>query len=51
MQIAPEVMREDVAQIHREQGEIGYDSLLIEGEEDCTRRPRVSACSRSQTPS
>jgi glycine/D-amino acid oxidase-like deaminating enzyme len=35
MQIAPEVMHADVAQIHEEQRAIGYPSELIEGEEDC----------------
>ena len=35
MQIAPEVMHADVAQIHQEQRAIGYPSELIEGEEDC----------------
>ena len=35
LQIGPEVMREDVAQIHEEQKAIGYPSELIEGEDDC----------------
>jgi len=35
MQIAPEGMRADVVQIHQEQQAIGYDSVLIEGGEDC----------------
>ena len=35
MQIAPEVMHEDVVQIHQEQLAIGYPSELIEGEEAC----------------
>lgn len=35
MQIAPEVMAEDVAKIYREQHEIGYESELVEGEADC----------------
>src|SRR5262245_51721510 len=35
LQIAPEVMRADVAQIFQEQRAIGYDSELIEGEHDC----------------
>ncbi len=35
MQVAPEVMHADVAQIHQEQGAIGYPSELIEGEEAC----------------
>ncbi|MBA3621332.1 MAG: FAD-binding oxidoreductase [Euzebyales bacterium] len=35
LQIAPEAMHADVAQIHAEQHEIGYHSTLIEGEIDC----------------
>jgi methylglutamate dehydrogenase subunit A len=35
MQIAPEVMHADVAQIHEEQQAIGYPSELIEGEQEC----------------
>ena len=35
MQISPEVMHSDVAQIAREQKEIGYTSTFIEGEKDC----------------
>jgi methylglutamate dehydrogenase subunit A len=35
MQISPEVMHDDVAQIHREQGEIGYSSLFVEGADEC----------------
>ncbi|MGU9952160.1 MAG: NAD(P)/FAD-dependent oxidoreductase [Gammaproteobacteria bacterium WSBS_2016_MAG_OTU1] len=35
MQISPEVMRKDVAQIYAEQQSIGYDSELIEGEGNC----------------
>jgi methylglutamate dehydrogenase subunit A len=35
MQIGPEVMRGDVVQISEEQRAIGYDSTLIEGEDDC----------------
>jgi glycine/D-amino acid oxidase-like deaminating enzyme len=35
MQIAPEVMRSDVASIYEQQRDIGYDSELIEGEHDC----------------
>ena len=35
MQIAPEVMHADVAQIYEQQQAIGYPSELIEGEEDC----------------
>lgn len=34
MQISPEVMHEDVAQIAREQKEIGYPSAFIEGQAD-----------------
>ena len=35
MQISPEVMHEDVAQIAAEQRAIGYDSVFIEGAKDC----------------
>src|SRR5262249_54389475 len=35
MQISPEVMHEDVATIARQQQEIGYPSVFIEGEADC----------------
>ncbi len=35
LQIAPEVMRADVAQIYEQQQAIGYPSELIEGEDDC----------------
>ena len=35
LQIAPEVMRADVAQIYEQQRAIGYASELIEGEDDC----------------
>src|ERR687895_370708 len=35
LQIAPEVMRGDVAQIFQEERAIGYPSELIEGEDDC----------------
>ncbi|HXY43405.1 MAG TPA: FAD-binding oxidoreductase, partial [Acidimicrobiales bacterium] len=35
MQIAPEVMHGDVAQIYEEQKGIGYDSTLVEGPDDC----------------
>lgn len=34
MQISPEAMHDDVAQIHKEQRAIGYDSTFIEGEAD-----------------
>ena len=37
LQIAPDVMAADVAQIHAEQQAIGYRSDLIEGEDDCRR--------------
>ncbi|MEM9031450.1 MAG: FAD-binding oxidoreductase, partial [Pseudomonadota bacterium] len=36
MQISSEVMRDDVGQIYAEQRDIGYDSVLIEGENACT---------------
>jgi glycine/D-amino acid oxidase-like deaminating enzyme len=35
LQIAPEVMHEDVVTIHEEQRAIGYPSDLIEGEDEC----------------
>jgi len=35
MQIAPELMRDNVAKIFAEQRAIGYPSLLVEGERDC----------------
>jgi hypothetical protein len=35
LQVAPEVMREDVATIHEQQRAIGYTSDLIEGEDAC----------------
>ena len=37
MQISPESMHRDVAQIAREQKDIGYESTFVEGEADCTR--------------
>jgi methylglutamate dehydrogenase subunit A len=37
MQISPEVMHEGVASIYAQQQAIGYDSVFIEGAEDCTR--------------
>lgn len=37
MQISPESMHENVAQIAAEQRAIGYDSEFIEGEADCAR--------------
>lgn len=35
MQISPECMHQDVAQIAKQQADIGYSSQLIEGEHDC----------------
>ena len=35
MQISPEVMHEDVASIAKQQKEIGYESVFIEGVDDC----------------
>ncbi len=35
MQIAPEAMHDNVAQIYEEQWSIGYPSTLVEGEADC----------------
>jgi glycine/D-amino acid oxidase-like deaminating enzyme len=40
MQISPEVMHEDVANIARQQKEIGYTSTFIEGERDCLKYMR-----------
>ena len=37
MQISPEVMHENVGQIAKQQKDIGYDSVFIEGEADCTK--------------
>ncbi|MGH3177326.1 MAG: NAD(P)/FAD-dependent oxidoreductase, partial [Streptosporangiaceae bacterium] len=37
LQIAPEAMSEDVAQIYSEQQAIDYPSVLIEGKADCQR--------------
>jgi glycine/D-amino acid oxidase-like deaminating enzyme len=37
MQLAPSVMAEDVAKIHAEQRAIGYESVLVEGDDDCSR--------------
>jgi glycine/D-amino acid oxidase-like deaminating enzyme len=37
MQISPETMHDDVASIARQQKEIGYESVLVEGEADCDR--------------
>ncbi|HEJ83356.1 MAG TPA: FAD-binding oxidoreductase, partial [Desulfobacteraceae bacterium] len=35
MQISPESMHADVAEIYAQQKDIGYESLFIEGEKDC----------------
>jgi glycine/D-amino acid oxidase-like deaminating enzyme len=35
LQIAPDVMAEDVAKIHEEQRAIGYTSDLVQGQDDC----------------
>ena len=37
MQISPEVMHENVAQIYAEQKDIGYESTFVEGKDDCRR--------------
>ena len=37
MQISPEVMHEDVASIYEQQKAIGYESVFIVGEKDCTK--------------
>lgn len=37
MQISPEIMHRDVASIAQQQKEIGYTSVFIEGETDCTK--------------
>jgi len=37
MQISPEVMHADVAQVYDEQRAIGYDSVFIEGETECRK--------------
>jgi len=37
MQISPEVMADDVADIAKQQKAIGYESVLIEGEKDCDK--------------
>lgn len=36
MQISPEVMHQDVATIAQQQREIDYESVFVEGENDCT---------------
>ncbi len=41
MQISPECMHEDVAQIHKEQSSIGYESVFIEGKSDSERYMRA----------
>jgi glycine/D-amino acid oxidase-like deaminating enzyme len=41
MQISPEVMHENIAQIAREQKEIGYESVFIEGEADSLKYMRT----------
>ena len=40
MQISPESMHEDVAEIHGRQKDIEYESEFIEGEEDCKKYMR-----------
>lgn len=40
MQISCEPMHEDIAQIYKEQQAIGYESVFIEGDQDCTRYMR-----------
>lgn len=40
MQISPECMHADVAQIARQQQDIGYESVFIEGAADCTKYMR-----------
>ena len=37
LQISPEVMHDDVASIYLQQREIGYESVLVEGEQACRR--------------
>jgi glycine/D-amino acid oxidase-like deaminating enzyme len=37
LQTAPEAMRADVVQIYEQQRAIGYDSVLVEGEDACRR--------------
>ena len=37
MQISPEIMHKDVASIYEQQKAIGYDSVFIEGEKDCSK--------------
>lgn len=40
MQISCEPMHEDIAQIYEEQQAIGYNSVLVEGENDCNKYMR-----------
>ncbi|MEA3280800.1 MAG: FAD-binding oxidoreductase [Thermodesulfobacteriota bacterium] len=40
MQISCEAMHADVAEIHKQQQEIGYESVFIEGEKDCLKYMR-----------
>ena len=40
MQISPEIMHEDVAEIHGRQKDIDYESDFIEGEKDCLKYMR-----------
>jgi len=40
MQISPESMHADVAEIYAQQKAIGYESVFIEGEQDCLRYMR-----------
>jgi glycine/D-amino acid oxidase-like deaminating enzyme len=40
MQISCEPMHADVAEIHKQQQEIGYESLFIEGEKECLKYMR-----------
>ncbi|MFH1124468.1 MAG: FAD-dependent oxidoreductase, partial [Pseudomonadota bacterium] len=40
MQISPECMHADVAEIYGRQGDIGYESEFIEGERDCLKYMR-----------
>ncbi len=37
MQISPEAMHADVAAIHEQQKDIGYESVFVEGAAECTR--------------
>lgn len=37
MQISPREMRADVEQIHSEQKAIGYESVLVQGEDECAK--------------